>query len=85
MIMRASKLAALATAVLFAIPAIASAALRRAPRAVEHVDEPPPAHYSPRNTSGRCIPWCDRDMSPCDPPSFKISDGRCAGITNYGR
>jgi len=81
MIMRASKLAALATAVAFAIPAIASAA----PRAVEYVDEPPPAYYSSRQDAGRCIPWCDRDLSPCDPPSFKISDGRCAGITSYGR
>lgn len=24
-----------------------------------------------------CIPWCSWDSNPCDPPQFKIADGRC--------
>ena len=25
----------------------------------------------------QCRPWCPRDTNPCDPPDFKIADGRC--------
>jgi hypothetical protein len=25
-----------------------------------------------------CVPWCSGDSNPCDPPEFKIADGRCA-------
>lgn len=25
----------------------------------------------------QCRPWCARDTNPCDPPAFKIADGRC--------
>ena len=25
-----------------------------------------------------CRPWCDLDRSPCDPPYFKVADGRCS-------
>lgn len=85
MMMRASKLAALALAVVVAVPALASAGPRRDRRAVEYVDEPPPAYFSSRQGAGRCAPMCDRDFSPCDPVYFKIADGRCAGITDYGR
>lgn len=24
-----------------------------------------------------CVPWCNADSSPCDPPVFKQADGRC--------
>jgi hypothetical protein len=24
-----------------------------------------------------CIPWCSGDLNPCDPPEYKIADGRC--------
>ncbi len=24
-----------------------------------------------------CIPLCERDQNPCDPPVFKQADGRC--------
>ena len=28
---------------------------------------------------GRVCPrWCRNDRTPCDPPNFKIADGRCA-------
>lgn len=26
-----------------------------------------------------CVRWCPSDLNPCDPPEFKISDGRCNG------
>ncbi len=25
-----------------------------------------------------CRKWCSADLNPCDPPSFKIADGRCS-------
>ena len=25
-----------------------------------------------------CVPWCPYDDNPCDPPAFKIADGRCS-------
>ncbi|MFV0281757.1 MAG: hypothetical protein ACK5JM_13485 [Rhodoblastus sp.] len=25
----------------------------------------------------RCRPWCTFDMTPCDPPQYKVADGRC--------
>ena len=25
-----------------------------------------------------CVPWCPHDDNPCDPPAFKIADGRCS-------
>lgn len=25
-----------------------------------------------------CRKWCAADLNPCDPPSFKIADGRCS-------
>ena len=25
----------------------------------------------------QCLQWCPRDTNPCDPPDFKIADGRC--------
>jgi hypothetical protein len=30
-----------------------------------------------------CQKWCPADMVPCDPPNFKIADGRCR--PNNGR
>ncbi len=24
-----------------------------------------------------CVPWCNWDSNPCDPPQFKMADGRC--------
>ena len=74
---RALKIAALTFAALTALPAIVEAGPRRAPRYVEEYQEPP---VSSRHQANRCIPWCDRDYSPCDPANFKIADGRCAGI-----
>ena len=25
-----------------------------------------------------CVPWCPSDLNPCDPPEFKVADGRCS-------
>ncbi|MFE1597822.1 hypothetical protein [Methylobacterium sp. ID0610] len=30
-----------------------------------------------------CQKWCEADLLPCDPPNFKIADGRCR--PNTGR
>lgn len=34
--------------------------------------------YTPRAQAGVCQPWCEFDLSPCDPVEFKRADGRCA-------
>jgi hypothetical protein len=25
-----------------------------------------------------CVKWCPFDQNPCDPPQFKVADGRCS-------
>jgi len=25
----------------------------------------------------QCVPWCSWDSNPCDPPQYKLADGRC--------
>lgn len=77
---RALKIAALTLAALTALPALVEAGPRRAPRQAEDYQEQPA--YNPRQAN-RCMPWCDRDTSPCDPANFKIADGRCAGVTPF--
>jgi hypothetical protein len=46
---------------------------------------PPPVAYTviPEEPVHICQRWCDRDMSPCDPPYFKVADGRCASISPW--
>ncbi|KMO19032.1 hypothetical protein [Methylobacterium platani] len=31
----------------------------------------------PRTGPQACQRWCEADHVPCDPPNFKIADGRC--------
>ena len=38
-----------------------------------------------QNRGAVCQPWCENDTSPCDPPHFKVSDGRCAGLNTHVR
>jgi hypothetical protein len=38
---------------------------------------PPPPGYG-RGPATLCQRWCPADLSPCDPPNFKIADGRCS-------
>lgn len=33
--------------------------------------------YAGQPAALTCARWCVQDLSPCDPPEFKISDGRC--------
>jgi hypothetical protein len=61
-----------------AIPA-GAAAQPYYPGGREYVARPPYTTYgySSEVGSGVCQRWCPYDSSPCDPPSFKIADGRC--------
>lgn len=47
----------------------------------ERAAAPHSARYAP---GGVCTPWCPFDLSPCDPPQFKISDGRCSSPVSTG-
>ncbi|ACA15396.1 hypothetical protein M446_0843 [Methylobacterium sp. 4-46] len=39
--------------------------------------EPGWGYYPPRTGPRVCQKWCEADLVPCDPPNFKIADGRC--------
>jgi hypothetical protein len=45
----------------------------RVERETTRLSRPPAA--APQNA---CVKWCPGDNSPCDPPYFKIADGRCS-------
>ena len=73
-------MASLAAIAGFAAPASAQ-------RSRAYVDESgygAPYERSARAPRAYCERLCERDMSPCDPIQFKVTDGRCAGI-NPGR
>ncbi len=36
-----------------------------------------------RSTGRVCQRWCEWDDVPCDPPSFKIADGRCRSRNGF--
>jgi uncharacterized low-complexity protein len=76
MIRTSSRIGALALVFVLSAPVLADAASRRAQR---YAPQDEPAAYSLR-AAGRCQAWCDRDFSPCDPPHFKVADGRCGAI-----
>lgn len=42
----------------------------------------PPAYAPAYGRGGLCQRWCPEDASPCDPPYFKIADGRCRPTLN---
>jgi hypothetical protein len=45
----------------------------------------PPAYYSGAAANGfYCMPMCQSDMTPCDPPEYKRTDGRCSNPTTGG-
>jgi hypothetical protein len=44
-------------------------------------DEGRSVYVPPQST---CIPLCSADTTPCDPPPFKVADGRC-GSPMLGR
>ena len=83
------RLASLGLAALLALPAGAASAQYYAPGweradrtgsvAPGYARRPPPGvngGYSPWGMQ-TCVPWCRYDYNPCDPPGFKIADGRC--------
>ena len=48
---------------------------RAAPQAAD-----PPEGFQPRlsaETGSLCVKQCPNDSLPCDPPSYKVADGRC--------
>jgi hypothetical protein len=71
--MKTSLPALLATAaVLAALPALAQSAHHPRHQG-QRVDEGRTV-YAPQRV---CVPLCNMDTSPCDPPEFKHADGRC--------
>jgi hypothetical protein len=71
--MKTSLSALLATAaVLLALPALAQSAHHPRHQG-QRVDEGRTV-YAPQRV---CVPLCNMDTSPCDPPEFKHADGRC--------
>jgi flagellar biosynthesis GTPase FlhF len=59
-----------------ASPPLLNPSPARAPRVereTTRLSRPPGA--APQNA---CVKWCPGDNSPCDPPYFKIADGRCS-------
>lgn len=37
-----------------------------------------PVYETARISAGVCQPMCSFDMTPCDPPEYKRTDGRCS-------
>ena len=83
------RLASLVLAVLLVLPAGTASAQYYAPGweradrtgsvAPGYARRPPlgiNGGYSPMGMQ-TCVPWCRYDYNPCDPPGFKIADGRC--------
>jgi hypothetical protein len=64
----------LAAAVLFgALPALAQSAHHPRQQG-QRFDEGRTVYAPPQRV---CVPLCNMDTSPCDPPEFKHADGRC--------
>lgn len=73
------KLVPLAVAIFAALPVPLAAAqpwVWQERQVLRYEDEgyayPPRARYDQV-----CIRWCPHDAVPCDPPHYKIADGRC--------
>jgi hypothetical protein len=78
MIVRAALAASLAT--LLVAPAAPSLAkplkqVYRKPGPIEPGSYRDP--YFGRQGGRICARWCLQDRNPCDPPEFKVADGRC--------
>jgi hypothetical protein len=61
----------------FAMPA-AAAPLKQVyakPKVVKRGDYADP--FYGRQNGRICARWCLQDRNPCDPPDFKVADGRC--------
>ncbi len=65
-----------ATAALAAAPAMAQSYRQR------HYSAPQPSYqYGAAPYAYACRQLCPMDVTPCDPPQYKIADGRCAGAS----
>ena len=73
--MNASILGLMLAGVLFAGSALAQPSPRERRLAEPRWEESRPLATAPAGAV--CRPWCTRDLTPCDPPNFKIADGRC--------
>ena len=74
------KLGPLGLALFLALPASFAAAqpLGWPERRVLQYEEDGSGNFYTRGAYGQlCMRWCPHDMVPCDPPHFKIADGRC--------
>lgn len=71
----------LVSVALVALPACVApvdATPRRERDAMQERRAPYPVYSTRARAEGPvCRPWCAHDYNPCDPPSFKIADGRC--------
>lgn len=71
-------------ALLLAAPASLAAAQPLAPYPYDYYEgyAPPPPYYAgpgyQHRRAAQCQKWCPSDLVPCDPPHFKIADGRCS-------
>jgi hypothetical protein len=66
-----------AAALLAALPASAQSTHHRSPQGQRFQDQrfdEGRSVYAPQRV---CVPLCNMDTSPCDPPEFKHADGRC--------
>lgn len=76
------KLASIGLALTFLTPASVAAAQSqpqergRAERPAAARDARQRGLEAPR-PAALCIPWCNWDSNPCDPPEYKKADGRC--------
>ena len=84
LLMRASILLALASTVLPAVTAVAQTPIPPGGYGYGYSFEPAPTPRGAgragagRTTTGRvCRQLCAADVTPCDPPEYKIADGRC--------
>ena len=82
--MHAISIAAIsAAAITFAAPMASAQYYHRAPVIYAEPGYAAPAYYSPRGFY--CVKECTQDTSPCDPPEFKRTDGRCTSPTAGNR
>ncbi len=67
-----------------ALAAVAAAGLAAAPAAAQYYRPRGPVYAPPAYSTygaaygGYCVKMCPQDVTPCDPPEFKRTDGRCA-------
>lgn len=76
------KLVPLGLALAFLVPASLAAA-QTAPREGWRTERAGAARenrqrgFEGPRAGPQCVPWCNWDSNPCDPPQYKIADGRC--------